>query len=88
MHQLNYFLRKIIYNSLHIESLVWNYVGEKGEEIAGRNSHSLHIISVSTTDPVETINCLVLYGGASPEHGPSGDAYYAILPSAVDDVGN
>ena len=68
---------------------MWSYVGEKGDEITGRNSHSLHIMSFkSSTDlAAPSMNCLILYGGASPEHGPSSDVYYALLPSAVDDLG-
>ena len=64
-------------------------MGEKGDEITGLNSHSLHIMSFnSSTDlAAPTVNCLVLYGGASPEHGPSSDVYYALLPSAVGDLG-
>ena len=71
-----------------LETLVWKYVGEKGEEITGRNSHSLHIITVPSTSSSVVVNYLVLYGGASPEHGPSNEVFYSILPSNIDDIGN
>jgi hypothetical protein len=45
-----------------------------------RNSHSLGIVAV------DGANYLIIYGGASPEHGPLGDTLYAKLP-AVSDIG-
>ena len=74
----------------------WKYVGESGEEISGRNSHSMHLLTVpevpesifnSPTLATRSISVLVIFGGASPELGPLGETYYAILPipSAIGD---
>lgn len=52
----------------------WHYVGESGHEVIGRNSHSLAILTHNGQ------SVLVIYGGASPEHGPLGDTLYAYLP--------
>ena len=79
-------------------------MGETGEEITGRNSHSLHIVTIPTSTSssssafvacdesngkkiMSDINVLVMYGGASPEHGPSNEVFYAVLPSNIDDIG-
>jgi hypothetical protein len=35
---------------------------------------------------VDGTNYLIIYGGASPEHGPLGDTLYAKLP-AIADIG-
>jgi hypothetical protein len=56
------------------ETFEWGYVGESGEEVVARNSHSLGIVRVGDVD------YLALYGGASPEHGPLGDTLLAALP--------
>ena len=52
-------------------------MGEAGAEVIARNSHSMGIISDYSTPPR---HYLVVYGGASPEHGPLGDTLYAELP--------
>ena len=65
------------------ESWEWNYVGEAGETINARNSHSLHVISVPSLSSADAnvVDYLVLFGGSSPERGPLGDTYYAELPA-------
>lgn len=78
------FAEEAAYNDLYVlnlETLEWNYVGEAGIEIAARNSHSLGIIHSS-----HGTNYLVIYGGASPDLGPLGDTYYAVMPD-IDVVG-
>ena len=63
--------------SIHsTESWEWNYVGEAGVEVVARNSHSMCILDC------DGVHYLVIYGGASPEHGPLGDVVYAQLPDA------
>ena len=57
-------------------------MGEAGEEICGRNSHSSGVVR----DPTSGDAYLVVFGGASPEHGPLGDTYAAKLPR-VKDIG-
>ena len=57
-----------------LDTFEWGYVGESGVEVKARNSHSLSIIQAGTS------SYLVLYGGASPEHGPLSDTLYALLP--------
>lgn len=60
----------------------WKYVGEAGEEIAPRNSHSLSVLSVPSPSGGEAHDSyLVLFGGGSPEMGPLGDTYWALLPA-------
>lgn len=59
----------------------WGYVGESGAEVLARNSHSMSILNC------DGVNFLVIYGGASPEHGPLGDVVYAQLPDAAS-IGN
>jgi hypothetical protein len=59
---------------LPIDTWEWKYVGESGEEIPARNSHILCVLHVNA------IPYLVLFGGASPELGPLGDTFYAVLP--------
>ncbi len=50
-------------------------------EVIGRNSHSISILQTLPTAEGDTPqHVLVLYGGASPEHGPLGDTIYALLP--------
>ena len=61
---------------LDLETLEWKYIGEAGIEIAARNSHSLGIIYGNPG----TNNYLVIYGGASPDLGPMGETYFAVLP--------
>lgn len=65
---------------LFVDTWEWSYIGESGVEITGRNSHSFSILSNSSE------SYLVIYGGASPEHGPLDDVIYAKLPSA-DSIG-
>ena len=72
---------------MYIENWEWNYVGEAGETIAARNSHSLQVLSVPcpASDSTDSSgpgmkSYLVVYGGSSPELGPLGDTYYAELP--------
>jgi len=80
------FENEAVYNDLYTlntVSLEWHYVGEAGAEISARNSHCLRIISTSSsegTNDNDVQHFLVLYGGASPELGPLGDTYYAVLP--------
>lgn len=62
------------------DTFEWGYVGEAGEEVIARNSHSLGLVRAGD------IHYLALYGGASPEHGPLGDTLVAVLP-AVEAVG-
>jgi len=47
--------------------------------VIARNSHSLAVIS-DHAHPAK--HYLVVYGGASPEHGPLQDTVYAELPEA------
>ena len=76
------FAEEVCYNDLYllnISTLDWRYVGEAGEEIPARNSHSLGVL------PCAAGGCyLVLYGGASPECGVFGDTYYAHVSSYGD----
>jgi hypothetical protein len=75
------FMEEEVYNDLYIldtRSWIWNYVGESGHEIIGRNSHSMSILCDSGK------SVLVIFGGASPEHGPLRDTVYAALPSISD----
>lgn len=67
--------------SLSSESLEWKYVGESGEEIPARNSHSLEIVETELKQKI-----LILYGGASPEHGVLGETFFATLPDP-DSIG-
>jgi len=48
--------------------------------VIARNSHSMGIISDYSSPPK---HYLVVYGGASPEHGPLGDTLYAELPEVA-----
>ena len=59
----------------------WKYVGEAGQEIVARNSHTLEVLYSEESNPY-----LVLYGVASPETGPLEDTYYASLPRKWTDV--
>ena len=63
------------------DSMEWKYIGEKGAEIQGRNSHSLGIVRHEST------NYLVVYGGASSEFGVFSNTFYAELP-ALEQIGN
>lgn len=57
----------------------WKYVGEAGALVGARNSHTLNTLPL-----VSSSSCaLVLVGGASPEHGPLRDNYFAVLPSEI-----
>lgn len=72
------FAEEAAYNDLYVlnlETLEWRYVGEAGNEIAARNSHSLAIISGD-----HGVNYIVIYGGASPDLGPLGETFYAVMP--------
>lgn len=87
------FAEESVYNDLYIldtDDFSWHYVGESGEEIRARNSHSLCVlttaINLGTTGKEDIISILVLYGGASPEHGPLSDTFYAVLPSLSTDI--
>lgn len=74
------FTEEKCYNDLYclnIDTLEWKYVGEAGVEITARNSHSMSVI----TNPSSNDSWLVIYGGASPELGPLGDTYAALLPN-------
>jgi hypothetical protein len=51
--------------------------------IPARNSHATAIL----TNPVNQESYVVIYGGASPEQGPLGDTYYALLPSNPSSIG-
>ncbi len=65
-------------------------MGEKGQEISSRNSHSLQILKLLPSlgnDSSQVIHCLVLYGGASPETGSQGDCYFALLSSSSNHIG-
>lgn len=78
------FKEEVAYNDLYtydIDTCIWQYVGEAGEEITVRNSHSLAII-YPTNDVHKRF--LVVYGGASPEHGVVSDTYYASIPEPAD----
>lgn len=66
-----------------LDSMEWNYIGESGIEIIARNSHSLGIVK----DDVNNRSYLVVYGGASPEHGPLGDTIYAEIPYDPTTIG-
>lgn len=68
----------------YTETMTWKYVGETGEEISARNSHSLHVLPVKGC---ERLLCLTLYGGASPVTGPLGDTYFAIIDPSSDAFG-
>jgi Kelch motif len=73
------FTDEAVYNDLYVLNTAtweWKYVGEKGEIIQERNSHSLEIIDGSSRGMGKY---LLVYGGASPASGPLGDAYYAPL---------
>lgn len=66
---------------LNMETLVWRYVGEAGDEIEARNSHSLGIVrAVEEGEDSGPMDYLVVFGGASVEKGPLGDTFYAQLP--------
>lgn len=78
-----------VYNDLYTldtEKWEWNYVGEAGDTITARNSHSLHVVvapdhaTAEKGDEEKSTSYLVLFGGSSPELGPLGDTYYAELP--------
>ena len=74
-----------MYNDLYIldvRSWEWSYVGEAGEEIVERNSHSLDIVDFGSS----LGRCLVLFGGASPERGPMQDTYYARLSDTIEEI--
>eukprot|EP01038_Epipyxis_sp_PR26KG_P013494 gene13494-18105_t len=81
------FTEEAVYNDLYAlntETFHWYYVGEAGYEIIARNSHSLAVISSPKNElNLNPNNYLVIYGGASPEHGPMGDTYYALLPELL-----
>ncbi len=68
------FISLYLIDLICLDTRRWRYIGEKGETITGRNSHSLHLISISNRQ------YLILFGGASPENGPSSGTYYALLP--------
>jgi hypothetical protein len=53
-------------------------------EVVARNSHSFGIVE----DAVRMKSYLVIYGGASPEHGPLGDTLYAEIPVDPSTIGN
>jgi hypothetical protein len=72
--------RCIILDTKHWE---WCYISESGVLIPERNSHSMAIL----TNPVDQESYIVIYGGASPEQGPLGDTYYALLPSNPSLIG-
>jgi hypothetical protein len=75
-----------VYNDMYMldtETWEWGYVGEAGVEIPPRNSHSMAIL----TNPVDQESYVVIYGGASPDLGPLGDTYYALLPSSPSLIG-
>jgi hypothetical protein len=61
-----------------LDTWEWKYVGESGEEISARNSHSLGIVASNG------VSYLVVFGGASPELGPLGETFYASLPPPED----
>lgn len=86
------FSEEAVYNDLYIlntDTWEWSYVGEAGEEVVARNSHSLGIVSSSALESgCEAQRYLVVYGGASPELGPLGDTYYAELPGSFADLPN
>ena len=67
-----------------VDSWEWSYVGEAGEEVPARNSHTSGVLR----DPASGDHFLIVFGGASPEHGPLGDTYAAKLPRVEDIVGN
>eukprot|EP01035_Chromulina_nebulosa_P017084 gene17084-22597_t len=76
------FMEELDYNDLYIldsESWEWKYVGEAGIEIKARNSHTISIFE-ALDDSASNINYLIIYGGASSEHGPLDDFAYALLP--------
>lgn len=78
------FAEEAAYNDLYVlnlETLEWNYVGEAGTEIAARNSHSLGIVRGN-----RGTRYLVIFGGASPDLGPLGETFYAVMPD-MDVVG-
>lgn len=52
--------------------------------MVARNSHSFGIVS----DALRSKSYLVIYGGASPEHGPLGDTLYAEIPVDPSTIGN
>ena len=66
---------------MNTDTWEWSYVGEKGEEIHERNSHSLDILDYGSDGKY-----LFLYGGASPEKGVFKDAFYARLPENDDEI--
>jgi hypothetical protein len=77
------------FHILHLETFEWGYVGESGAEIIPRNAHSMGILAAeersdesSEEKEQHQQHYLVVYGGASPEHGPLGDTVYAALPDA------
>eukprot|EP00600_Ochromonadales_sp_CCMP1393_P012553 CAMPEP_0175008500 /NCGR_PEP_ID=MMETSP0005-20121125/7010_1 /TAXON_ID=420556 /ORGANISM="Ochromonas sp., Strain CCMP1393" /LENGTH=589 /DNA_ID=CAMNT_0016264077 /DNA_START=6 /DNA_END=1775 /DNA_ORIENTATION=+ len=75
------FAEEAVFNDLYLldtETLEWGYVGESGAEVLARNSHSMGIVSGDSGGGHKSY--LVIYGGASPEHGPLGDTIYAELP--------
>ncbi|RYG95033.1 hypothetical protein EON65_56580, partial [archaeon] len=74
------FSEESVYNDLYILDTMaweWHYVGEKGIEIPARNAHSKCVLRNRNNSED---GAMVIFGGASPEHGPLGDAYYALLP--------
>jgi len=93
------FAEEAVYNDLYmlnLETWEWKYIGESGEEVPPRNSHTLSIVTspmpgdshqpvtdLDRTDDIQTY--LVVYGGASPEAGPMSDVYYAELSSDFKD---
>eukprot|EP01041_Mallomonas_annulata_P006359 gene6359-12859_t len=63
------FSEEAVYNDLYILNLGtwhWKYIGEAGAEITARNSHSFATVSGG-----DGLRYLVVYGGASPEEGPT-----------------
>lgn len=78
------FAEESVYNDLYIlntDTWEWSYVGEKGEQIRERNSHSLDILDYGPNGKY-----LFLYGGASPEKGVFRDAFYARLPDTDSEI--
>jgi hypothetical protein len=80
------FAEEAVYNDVYMldtETWIWMYVGEAGEIVTPRNSHSLAVV-----EGADGNEYLTIFGGASPELGPLGDTYFAQLPkdqSGIDD---
>jgi hypothetical protein len=67
------------------ETMTWKYVGEAGEELKSRNSHSLGVVASVLEGELRSF--LIVYGGASPDEGPMGQTYFAELPSDPETIG-